>query len=148
MHNEPWKRFLKLIKQRCDDPNHSAYKYYGRKGIKYSITYEELKKLWFRDKAYLLKKPSIDRKNSDKDYIFDNCQFIELNINCVKRNMKNIIRSILQYDLNNNFIMEYSSLTIASKKLNIDCSSITKCAKNKRNTAGGYKWVYRENVYA
>lgn len=144
----PWKRFLKLIKQRCNDSNHSAYKYYGGKGIKYSITYEELKFLWFRDKAYNMYKPSIDRKDNDGNYELDNCQFIELSINSAKRNMENIIRSIVQYDLNNNFIKEYSSLTLASINLNIDCSCITKCAKNKRKTAGGYIWKYKEHIDA
>ena len=148
MDEKPWKRFLKLIKQRCDDPNHSAYKYYGGKGIKYSITFEELERLWFRDKAYLLKRPSIDRKNSEENYTYNNCQFIELSINSAKRNMENMIRIILQYDLNNNFIKEYPSLTTASKYLNIDCSTITKCAKNKRKTAGGYIWKYKEHINA
>ena len=138
----PWKRFLKLIKQRCNDSNHRSYKYYGGKGIKYSITYEDLEFLWFRDKAYLMDKPSIDRKNSNKDYTLDNCQFLEHKKNSVKRDMSQMVRSIKQYDLNKNFIKEYDTITIASKELKIDNSTIVKCAKNKRNTAGGYIWEY------
>ena len=140
----PWKRFLKLIKQRCNDFNKDNYKYYGLRGIKCLITFEQLKNLWYRDKAYLLKKPSIDRKNNNKNYTFNNCQFIEHKENSVKRDMSKIIKSIRQYDLNRNFIKEYDTITIASKKLNIDNSTIVKCAKNKRKTAGGYIWKYKE----
>lgn len=139
----PWKRFLKLIKQRCNNPNHSAYKYYGGKGIICLINYEDLKTLWFRDKAYLMKKPSIDRKDSNKNYTFENCQFLELSINSAKRNIEGMIKSILQYDLEGNFIKKYDSITNACKKLGIDKSCISKCAKNKRKSAGGYIWKYK-----
>ena len=36
----------------------------------------------------------------------------------------------------------YSSLTEASLKLKIDCSSIGKCCKGLRKTAGGFHWEY------
>lgn len=45
------------------------------------LTLEEVKTLWFRDKAYLLKKPSIDRINNDEGYYFENCRFIEMQEN-------------------------------------------------------------------
>jgi hypothetical protein len=44
------------------------------------ITEEELKELWFRNKAYLMKQPTIDRKDNNKNYTFENCQFLEKNI--------------------------------------------------------------------
>ena len=61
----PWKSGYKSAKQRCDNPNCKDYKYYGGRGIKFLITEEELKKLWFRDKAWLLNRPSIDREEND-----------------------------------------------------------------------------------
>lgn len=74
-------RTLNNIKQRCNNPNDSKYKYYGGKGIKCRITLQDLKTLWTRDKAQELKQPSIHRKDSNKDYSLDNCQFIEMELN-------------------------------------------------------------------
>ncbi|MCK4649189.1 hypothetical protein KAT51_06675, partial [bacterium] len=41
------------------------------------LTSEDIKFLWFRDKAYNLGQPSIDRKDTYGDYSIDNCRFIE-----------------------------------------------------------------------
>ena len=56
-----WLTIYVNIGQRCNNPNHNSYKNYGGRGIQRLITSVELKELWFRDKAYLMKKPSIDR---------------------------------------------------------------------------------------
>lgn len=75
---------LGRIKKRCNNKKYQYYKYYGGKGIKANITLKELQILWKRDKGWLLKKPSIDRIDSNKDYYFENCQFIEHSENCAK----------------------------------------------------------------
>ena len=59
-----------------------------QKGIQCLITKDELRQLWFRDKAYLLKVPSIDRIRNSDNYTFDNCRFIE-NIDNIRRKRKN-----------------------------------------------------------
>jgi len=69
---------LQGIKQRCNNPNNKKYYLYGGKGIINKLTLLDLKCLWKRDKADLMIKPSIDRKNSNKNYIRSNCRFIEL----------------------------------------------------------------------
>ena len=54
-------------------------------------------------------------------------------------------KSLIQSDLNNNFIAEFNSLTEACIKLglsNKNASELSKCCKNKRQTAYGYKWKY------
>lgn len=51
-------------------------------------------------------------------------------------------RKIFQYDLNNNFIKEWKSLSEASKTLNISKSAICHCAKMKNKSSAGYKWSY------
>src|SRR3990167_3114800 len=80
----PWIHLLTDIKTRCNNPNNERFKNYGGRGIKCLITSTEIKSLWFRDKAYELKKPSIDRINNDGHYEVSNCQFIEQRENTLK----------------------------------------------------------------
>ena len=63
---------------------------YGGKGIKNYLTREALKILWFRDEAYNLKEPSIDRWDSKLSYTFDNCRFIEFRENCNWRKKRSL----------------------------------------------------------
>lgn len=42
------------------------------------LTGKDIKFLWFRDKAYLMKRPSIHKKNNKNHYTLDNCKFLEL----------------------------------------------------------------------
>lgn len=99
--NNPWKLTLKAIKARCNNENDSNYKYYGGRDIKCLITAEELKELWFRDKAYEMDKPSIDRKDNDGNYEYSNCAYIELSDNVRKRNLsiKRINSAIYEWEL-------------------------------------------------
>lgn len=74
-------RISKLLcgmKRRCADKNN---KYYGGKGIKVLITKDELIEIWKRDKACSMQKPSIDRINSNGNYEYSNCRFIEFSEN-------------------------------------------------------------------
>jgi hypothetical protein len=75
--NLPWVRTWRMLDQRCRNA-------VGYKGIKNFITPFELQYLWFRDKAFSMNKPTIDRKNSKGDYILENCQYIEHVDNCAK----------------------------------------------------------------
>jgi hypothetical protein len=137
----PWKFVLKNIVSRCTNKNLRDYRWYGAKGIKCLITVDEIKELWFRDKAYTMKKPSIDRENSKKNYTKDNCRFIE--------HIENISRArrkpVIQYDLQGNFIREWESILRASKELNISSSNIWLVAHHKkgRTKAGNFKWVLK-----
>lgn len=134
----PWVRTLQDIKTRCENPNFKQYNDYGGKGIKCLISVDELEYLWYRDKAYQMEKPSIDRKNSNKNYILDNCQFIEMEVNRIKDRHK----PIFQFNLNGNFITNWDSIKTASLFLNIKDSDISRVCKGKRQTAGGFKWEY------
>lgn len=82
LHIEPWKQHYKSAEQRCNNPNRTGYEYYGGRGIKFKLTLADVKELWFRDEAWKLTKPSIDRIDNDGHYEFSNCRFIELNKNC------------------------------------------------------------------
>lgn len=134
----PEKIILRNIKARCENLNNDNYKYYGKRGIKCLITEYEVKILWERDKACMMKKPSIDRINNDGHYTFQNCRFIEQAENSVKDKRK----PILQFDLEGNFIKEWPSLTKASEKLNISIINICSCCRGKQKSAGGFKWKY------
>ena len=74
LKNNPWILSLYWIKRRCNYPKQS----YFARGIKCLITSQEVKQLWFRDKAYLMKRPSVDRINSLGNYTFENCRYMEL----------------------------------------------------------------------
>jgi hypothetical protein len=50
---------------------------------------------------------------------------------------------ILQFDLDNNFIKEFSSIKSASIECNINRVNISACCRNKQNKAGGYIWRYK-----
>lgn len=51
--------------------------------------------------------------------------------------------SIIQKTLNNEFIKEWENATLAGRELKINNKNITSVARGKRNTAGGYKWEYK-----
>jgi hypothetical protein len=133
------KTILGWINTRCYNINRSDYKYYGGKGIKNLLSLDDLKVLWARDNADLIKRPSIDRLNSNKDYCFDNCRFIEFNKNTQERN-KRFSKTILQFTLDGNFIREWDSVSMASKRLKINISGISNAINFKNKTAGGYLW--------
>jgi hypothetical protein len=142
----PWRFTLYEIKKRCNNSNNVRYYRYGGRGIKCLITEEELKELWFRDKAYNMKKPSIDRINNDGNYEYNNCQYIEYYINGEKDKKKPII----QLNKNGDFIKEWDSITEASNSLGIQLGDISVCAnkgykgKWQLKSAGGFKWEFKE----
>jgi hypothetical protein len=135
----PWCQRLVLIKQRCNNPKRKDYKYYGGRGIKCLITAEELKELWFRDNAFKMKKPTVDRINNNSHYEYSNCRFIEQSANSSKRN-ENLKKPVLQYTINGVFIKEWDSLYSAAEVLQIEASSIRRNLNGKYHTAGGFIW--------
>jgi hypothetical protein len=139
----PWISSLVELRQRCNNPKKNWYHLYGGKGIKALITSKEIKELWFKDKAYEMERPSIDRIDSNKDYTFDNCRYLELSINSGKEGYKHR-KSILQYDDENKIVKEYDSVKAASKETGIGYSNIRSCAQGQQQTAGGFGWKYKE----
>ena len=131
----PWYNSYRGAKERCTNINHIQYKNYGGRRIKFLMTIEEVKILWFRDKAYLMKKPSIDRKENNGNYEFDNCQFIELKINV----RKDSIIPIIQLNLKNEIIKYWESQQDARKYYG---DSVKECLRNRCKTAYGFKWEY------
>jgi hypothetical protein len=82
--SHPWYKTYYAIRARCCYPACPSYKYYGAKGIQNFLSINDLKMLWFRDKAYLMIKPSIDRHRTWDNYTLENCEYIEMALNRVK----------------------------------------------------------------
>ena len=53
-------------------------------------------------------------------------------------------KTVLQFDLNYNFIKEYPSTHQIERELGFDQSSICGCCNGKYKTAYGFKWKYKE----
>jgi hypothetical protein len=76
-----WQISYYNAQQRCQNPKCPDYKNYGGRGIKLLMSSKDFQKLWVRDNAEIMRKPSIDRKDNDGNYTFENCRFIELRDN-------------------------------------------------------------------
>lgn len=76
VQNHPWYPSYNHAKGRCKTDGA-----YGRRGIKFLMTIEDFEYLWNRDNANGMDRPSIDRIDTDGNYILDNCRFIELREN-------------------------------------------------------------------
>lgn len=139
LDNSPWLKSFYCLRQRCNNPNNTKFYLYGGKGIRALLTVTEIKELWFRDKAYEMNKPTIDRIKSDKDYTFDNCRFIEHKENSIRGHKK----PIFQYDLKGNFIKEWESAVDAAKELKVLADPITACARKVNRLSYGYIWRYK-----
>jgi len=61
----------------------------------------------------------------------------------MRRNVVNR-KAILQLDLDGNVITEFSSITEASKILNVNRSGIMQCLRKRNKTAYKYKWKYKD----
>lgn len=72
---------------------------------------------------------------------------IGLELNLCKRNIEDLrLRKIVQLTKEYEFIREWEKMIDASKKLNIHDTNIRSCCKGKkRQSAGGYKWMYKED---
>jgi len=52
-------------------------------------------------------------------------------------------KPIFQFDLQDNFIKEWPSMTAASEELGIKQGTISNCIAGKSKTAGGFKWKFK-----
>lgn len=134
----PWLQIYTWINTRCNNKFDKNYKKYGLKGIKNYLSKNDIKFLWFRDKAYLMKKPSIDRKDNDGHYELFNCRFIELSLNSKKDKFK----KIHQFTINGRFLKSWKSLKEASINLKISSGNICSVLKGNRKHTNGFVWKY------
>jgi hypothetical protein len=93
LKKSPWAKYKYYITTRC-----FFHPYYNgeKRKIKNLITIQELKELWFRDKPWLLKRPSLDRINGNGHYVKENCRFIERPLNSATKRTNKITFEIAQ----------------------------------------------------
>lgn len=133
-------KHLKAARQRCNDKNASNYKWYGAKGIKCELTINDVEKLWELSEAKWMFEPQLSRKNHNKNYTFENCEFLDKSINVGESNKRNKSKPILQLDLEGNFIKEWKGQSEAARELNIAQGNIGYCVRGRYKTAYGYIW--------
>ena len=83
-----------------------------------------------------------DKSNNTADNL-EFCTYSENNRHSYDTGLRKLIH-INQYSMNNNFIKTWDRAIEVERELKIDRSSIIKCCKNKRKTAGGYIWIYKD----
>jgi len=130
----PWYRHYTSIISRCH-----AGKHYKGKIFNY-LKPHDVKYLWFRDRAYLLTRPSIDRIDPQKDYTLDNCRFIEYLENCKQGGRTG--KRIQQHNLDNKLIKTWNSIIEICRELNYSREKINySCYTGK--IYNGYKWKHK-----
>ena len=109
----------KIIKEKTSGVNNPLF---GKKR-----TSEEIKKI--SEKLKGKNNPNISKKISEslKEYY--------KTVNTLKTAKK-----VEQYDLNNNLLHTYYSISEASRIINISHSTISRACNNPNYTAGGFKW--------
>ena len=95
-------------------------------------------------------RPSVDRISDFVSYTMENIQLMTFQQNVEKsgREHKNGTgrgpgTPVIQWTLGGCKVKEFRTSSEAGRDLNIDPSSIIKCANNKSKTAGGFLWKYK-----
>ncbi len=151
---KPWAKKLFSARNRCNNKNNSNYNIYGGKGIKCFLTLKEVEFLWERYKANNLIRPSLDRKDSNKDYTLANCRFIEYSLNSLEGSRMSGIKCskpVDQYSLDKKYIKTHKSIGDAAKSTGSyeHKYGIASCCRkaiynNKRKlTAYGFIWRFK-----
>lgn len=133
---KPWLRSYYSSRQRCFDNRHKSFYRYGGRGIRFCLSKEEIKYLWFKYKAYLMSEPSLDRIDNNGNYELNNCRYIERKENA-KRNLGT---KIIGY--NGKKVFKFDKIKLAANVLGICEQSISQCCRGVRKSCGGYTWKY------
>ena len=80
----PWEFHYKCARDRCLTKN-GSHPHYEKNNIKMLMTVDDFRYLWVRDKAFEMKRPTIDRINSKDNYSLANCRFLEFFDNMARR---------------------------------------------------------------
>ena len=127
------------LKTRCDNPSNTAYIYYGGKGITYQESWKEFSN-FLSDMIGTYKSGlSIDRINSNGNYTKENCQWITLEENI----RKDQIKPIYKYTKDGIYICSYESVAKAVLAGEAPfSSSLSRVARGERKHYQGFIWKY------
>ena len=96
--------------------------------------------------------PSVDRLDDYKGYTLDRLQLMTWGENKEKGHKDRVdginnkrSKSVIQMDLDGNFIKEFYSMHQAERKTIAKISNIHKVCNGLRNNAGGFIWKYKHN---
>jgi hypothetical protein len=132
----PWAKFYSAAESRCTGKKQPSY----LKGIRNLMRTADFKYLWFRDKAWLLTEPSIDRIDSKGHYVLENCRFIELQENL--RRPKSTRLKVRQLTLDGKLVKIWESATEAQKWEGFRQNYISRCCRGLSHTHSNFKWEY------
>ena len=96
--------------------------------------------------------PSIDRIEDDKPYTEDNIQLMTWEENRDKHykdtyeGNSTLCKPITQLTLDGTIVKKFKSISIASRKLELNPGNIVKVLKGNHKTCGGYKFKYTKVV--
>jgi len=134
--------------QRCTNPKNPVYPYYGGKGIKVCDKWLKFEN-FYQDMSFTYRDDlTIDRKDSTKGYFKENCQWLTMNENRIKDQIKKISK----YSKKGKLIIIYDSAAEAARKENKGLSNInrlraiansfTRVARGERKSYKGFVWKY------
>jgi transcriptional regulator with XRE-family HTH domain len=102
------------------------------------MTPNDFKELWFRDKAYLMRQPSIDRIDSTKGYEKGNCRYIEFYENSTKETPA---KPVAQFSKAGKLIRVWRSISQATKQFRTR-NCIRRVLGNPKRSAHGFRWSF------
>lgn len=132
----PWAKHYARVQTRC-----SFSKYYLTHGIKLLMKTSDFKELWFRDKAWLLAKPSIDRIDSHGNYELKNCRFIEYKDNVLAGSMQQR-KPVVKYNRQGEIVGKYESIRKAANDTGSCRDGIIACCKGEKTSYYGFGWRF------
>lgn len=138
-------RYCKVLKPHIDKDGYLRVRLYKNKKNIYIGVHKCVAKAFIPNPNNL---PEVNHKNEIRsDNRVDNLEWCTnwYNIhygNAIIKSQLSRSKKILQFDLQNNLICEYESLSIAGKITNISISNISKVCNGERKQAGGYIWKY------
>ena len=84
------------------------------------------------------------KQHCSQDFVRELCRYNALKPENIQARMAKVIRCVQQLDKDGILIREFESITAAAKHVNGNVTSITRACRNRRPSAYGYKWKYKD----